>query len=261
MQIQEALALIEDYAPLNLQAGFDNSGLICGDPSNELTSVLLCLDVTEEVVEEAVRGGYNLIVSHHPLIFSGLKHITPASYVERCVISAIRHDIAIYAAHTNMDSVANGVSGRMADKLGLYCREILQPEGSPDSPAGFGIVGILPEPEETMAFLRRVKETFHCGAIRHTAPHREQVERVAVCGGAGASFLRQALAKKADLYISADFKYHDFFLAENRITIADIGHYESEQFTKEVFHEILTKKIANFAVQFSTVNTNPIKYL
>ena len=261
MRIQEALALIEDYAPLSLQAGFDNSGLICGDPDRELTSALLCLDVTEDVVKEAVREGHNLIVSHHPLVFSGLKHLTPATYVERCLIAAVRHDIAIYAAHTNMDSVANGVSGRMADKLGLYCREILQPEGDPGFPAGFGLVGDLQAPEETMAFLRRVKETFHCGVVRHTAPCAAAVRRIAVCGGAGASFLPQAVAKGADVYISADFKYHNFFLAENRIVIADIGHYESEQFTKELFYEILTKKLTNFAVRFSTINTNPIKYL
>ena len=261
MRIKEVLALIEDYAPLTLQAGFDNSGLICGDTRRELTSALLCLDVTEDIVEEAIRGGHNLIVSHHPLIFSGLKHLTPATSVERCVIAAIRHDIVIYAAHTNMDSVANGVSGRMADKLGLYCREILQPEGDADAATGFGIIGTLPEPEDTMAFLRRVKETFRCDALRHTRPHVETVRRIAVCGGAGASFLPQALRKETDVYISGDFKYHDFFLAENRITIADIGHYESEQYTKEIFLEILTKKIANFAVQISTINTNPIKYL
>ena len=185
MRIQEALALIEDYAPLSLQAGFDNSGLICGDPDRELTSALLCLDVTEDVVKEAVREGHNLIVSHHPLVFSGLKHLTPATYVERCLIAA----------------------------------------------------------------------------VRHTAPCAAAVRRIAVCGGAGASFLPQAMAKGADVYISADFKYHDFFLAENRIVIADIGHYESEQFTKELFYEILTKKLTNFAVRFSTINTNPIKYL
>ena len=130
MYIKEIISLIEDYAPLKLQASFDNSGLLCGDPERELTSILLCIDVTEEVVKEAIDKGHNLIISHHPLIFSGLKHITPATYVERCVIDAIKHDITIYAAHTNMDVVANGVSGRMADKLDLYHRQVLQPEGT-----------------------------------------------------------------------------------------------------------------------------------
>lgn len=261
MYIKDIIHLVEEYAPLRLQASFDNSGLLCGDPERELTSVLLCIDVTEEVISEAITHGHNLIISHHPLIFSGLKHITPATYVERCVISAIKHNIAIYAAHTNMDVVANGVSGRMADKLHLHDRQILQPEGDPSEGNGFGIIGELDSPVESMAFLQQVKEIFHCDRLRYTQPHIPTIRRVAVCGGAGVSFFKQALANSADIYISGDFKYHDFFLTENRIMIADIGHYESEQFTKEIFYEILTKKISTFAVQFSEINTNPIKYL
>lgn len=261
MYIKEIISLIEDYAPLKFQASFDNSGLLCGNPERELTSILLCIDVTEEVIKEAIDKGHNLIISHHPLIFSGLKHITPATYVERCVIDAIKHDITIYAAHTNMDVVANGVSGRMADKLDLYHRQILQPEGDPMDGNGFGIIGELQQPVESMAFLQQVKEIFRCDRLRYTTPHTPFMQRVAVCGGAGASFFKQALARQADIYISGDFKYHDFFLTENRIMIADIGHYESEQFTKEIFYEILTKKISKFAVQFSEINTNPIKYL
>ena len=261
MYIKEIISLIEDYAPLKFQASFDNSGLLCGNPERELTSILLCIDVTEEVVKEAIDKGHNLIISHHPLIFSGLKHITPATYVERCVIDAIRHDITIYAAHTNMDVVSNGVSGRMADKLDLYHRQILQPEGDPMDGNGFGIIGELQQPVESMAFLQQIKEIFRCDRLRYTTPHTPFMQRVAVCGGAGASFFKQALAGQADIYISGDFKYHDFFLTENRIMIADIGHYESEQFTKEIFYEILTKKISKFAVQFSEINTNPIKYL
>lgn len=261
MYIKEIISLIEDYAPLKFQASFDNSGLLCGNPERELTSILLCIDVTEEVIKEAIDKGHNLIISHHPLIFSGLKHITPATYVERCVIDAIKHDITIYAAHTNMDVVANGVSGRMADKLDLYHRQILQPEGDPMDGNGFGIIGELQQPVESMAFLQQVKEIFRCDRLRYTTPHTPFMQRVAVCGGAGASFFKQALAGQADIYISGDFKYHDFFLTENRIMIADIGHYESEQFTKEIFYEILTKKISKFVVQFSEINTNPIKYL
>ena len=261
MYIKEIISLIEDYAPLKFQASFDNSGLLCGNPERELTSILLCIDVTEEVIKEAIDKGHNLIISHHPLIFSGLKHITPATYVGRCVIDAIKHDITIYAAHTNMDVVANGVSGRMADKLDLYHRQILQPEGDPMDGNGFGIIGELQQPVESMAFLQQVKEIFRCDRLRYTTPHTPFMQRVAVCGGAGASFFKQALAGQADIYISGDFKYHDFFLTENRIMIADIGHYESEQFTKEIFYEILTKKISKFVVQFSEINTNPIKYL
>ena len=139
MYIKEIISLIEDYAPLKFQASFDNSGLLCGNPERELTSILLCIDVTEEVIKEAIDKGHNLIISHHPLIFSGLKH-TPATYVERCVIDAIKHDITIYAAHTNMDVVANGVSGRMADKLDLYHRQILQPEGDPMDGNGLSVI-------------------------------------------------------------------------------------------------------------------------
>ena len=261
MYIKEIISLIEDYAPLKFQASFDNSGLLCGNPERELTSILLCIDVTEEVIKEAIDKGHNLIISHHPLIFSGLKHITPATYVERCVIDAIKHDITIYAAHTNMDVVSNGVSGRMADKLDLYHRQILQPEGDPMDGNGFGIIGELQQPVESMAFLQQVKEICRCERLRYTTPHTPFIQRVAVCGGAGASFFKQALAGQSDIYISGDFKYHDFFLTENRIMIADIGHYESEQFTKEIFYEILTKKISKFAIQFSEINTNPIKYL
>lgn len=261
MRIKEIISFIEEYAPLQLQANFDNSGLLCGDPAQELTSVLLCIDITEDVINEAITKGHNLIVSHHPLIFGGLKHITPATYVERCVINAIKHDIAIYASHTNMDVVANGVSGRMADKLNLINRQILQPEGDPLAGNGFGIIGELQHPVDSMTFLQQVKEIFQCDRLRYTTPHSTFIQRVAVCGGAGASFFNQAVAKHADVYISGDFKYHDFFLTENRIFIADIGHYESEQFTKEIFYEILTKKISKFAIQFSEINTNPIKYL
>ena len=140
MYLIEIISLIEAYAPLKLQASFDNSGLLCGDPERELTSILLCIDVTEEVVKEAIDKGHNLIISHHPLIISGLKHITPETYVERCVIDAIKHDITIYAAHTNMDVVANGVSGRMADKLDLHHRQNLHPQGDPVDGNGFRII-------------------------------------------------------------------------------------------------------------------------
>ena len=258
MFIQEIIDHIEAFAPPTLQAAFDNSGVICGDTRQDVSSVLLCLDVTENVIQEALSRESNLIISHHPLIFHGLKQITPASYIERCVIAAIRHNIVIYAAHTNMDVTASGVSGRMADKLGLLHREILQPEGEG---YGYGIIGELEKPAESMDFLWQLKNTFHCQSLRYTTPPCPTLQRVAVCGGSGAPFIRQALAKKADVYISGDFKYHDFFLTENRILIADIGHYESEQFTKEIFYELVIKKIPKFAVQFSESNTNPINYI
>lgn len=261
MKIQEIIQIIEAYAPRELQADFDNSGLICGNVEQEVSSILLCIDVTEDVVREAVQKGHNLIISHHPLIFKGLKQITPSTYVERSIILAVKNEIAIYAAHTNMDVVARGVSGRMADKLSLKNQEILQPEGETPYPHGYGIIGTLDTPVAPLSFLQHVKETFHCKTIRYTTPPDQQVQRVAVCGGAGASFLQKAIQKRADIYITGDFKYHDFFLTENRIILADIGHYESEQFTKDIFYELVTKKMPKFAVQFSDINTNPINYL
>ncbi|MDR2413770.1 MAG: Nif3-like dinuclear metal center hexameric protein [Odoribacteraceae bacterium] len=261
MRIQEIIDIIESFAPLHLQADFDNSGLTCGDACRELTSALLCLDVTEEVVNEAIELGANLIISHHPLLFRGIKQVTPATGVERALILAIKRDIALYAAHTNLDVVERGVSGRVADKLHLSRREILHHEGDLHSPHGYGIVGELETPVESRDFLKRVKEIFHCPVLRHTAIHTPFIRRVAVCGGAGASFISAAIARKADIYLSGDFKYHDFFLAENHLIIADIGHHESEQFTKDIFYELLTEKIPTFAIRISGINTNPINYL
>jgi dinuclear metal center YbgI/SA1388 family protein len=264
MKIKDITTLIEAMAPLSLQESYDNAGLICGSPEAEVRSALLATDVTEEVLDEAIAGGHDLIITHHPLTLQGVKHLRPEGYVQRCLIKAVRHELNLYAAHTNLDAVMQGVSGRMADKLGLEEQEVLQPlarEGSDGEPAGFGIVGNLPREEEATGFLRRVKEVFGCGVVRHTAVCKERVRRVAVCGGAGAFLTREAIARGADIYITGDYKYHDFFMAENRIILADIGHYESEQFTKEVIFELLVKNLSNFAVQFSKVRTNPVYYL
>jgi dinuclear metal center YbgI/SA1388 family protein len=259
--IKEIIATIEEFAPLHLQAGFDNSGLACGDVDRELTAVLLTLDVTGAVVEEAIREGANLVVSHHPLLFHPLRRLAPDTDAGRAIILAIKHDIALYSAHTNMDVVARGVSDRAADRLHLTSREILQPEGNSNPQRGYGIIGNLETPEEAIAFLRRVKERFDCPVIRHTNPPPRAVRRVAICGGSGASFIPAALERGADVYLSADFKYHDFFLAADRLVLADIGHRESEQFTKDIFHEILLEKIPNFAIRFSRIKTDPINYL
>ena len=363
MLVKEITSLIEEFAPLSLQEDYDNAGLICGDPANEITSVLLTVDITEAVIDEAITGGHNLIISHHPLTLQGLKKLVPDTYVKRCLIKAIRHNLNIYSAHTNIDSVAHGVSGRMADKLGLTNQHILQPAGKlfsltfytpaadaekvrqaildcgagqignyshcsfnsegqgifkalqgadpyvgeigklhqeseikteitvPEyllnksiaaliaahpyeepvwnviclkntNPAtGFGIIGELPSPIDSHKFLLQVKETFGCAAIRHTSLCKPSVQKVAVCGGSGAFLTGTAISQQADIYITGDYKYHDFFNADNKLIIADIGHYESEQFTKEIFYELVTKKISNFAVQFSKVPTNPICYL
>lgn len=273
-KVKEITTIIEESAPLFLQEDYDNSGLVCGDPESEVTSILLTIDVTEKVIDEAIAGGHNLILSHHPLVFSGLKNILPDTYVKRCLLKAVRHNLNLYSAHTNLDAAAAGVSDRMADKLELKNRKILQPAGKPhilaksawnvspsdsENPAaGFGIIGELQESADPLVFLHRLKQIFKAGVIRHTAICIPEIRRVAVCGGAGAFLTRTAIAQKADIFISGDFKYHDFFNAENRLVIADIGHYESEQFTKEIFYELVTKKLPNFAIQFSKVDTNPV---
>ncbi|MGL5682839.1 MAG: Nif3-like dinuclear metal center hexameric protein [Marinifilaceae bacterium] len=260
MLLQEITDVIEAFAPLNLQADYDNAGLLYGDPFQEIDSALLTIDVTEAVVDEAISNGNNMIISHHPLSLRGFKRITPQDDSSRALVKAIQHNIAIYSAHTNIDSVQSGVSGKMAEKIGLESFDILAPH-KPMAEHGYGVIGNLPEPVEAFEFLSDLKEIFMLPVLRHTAIEVGEVRRIALCGGSGSSLIKDAIANGADIFITGDIKYHDFFMAENRIILADIGHYESEQFTKEIFYELLTKKLPKFAVQFSTVKTNPINYL
>lgn len=364
MTVQSICNILEEFAPLSLQESYDNAGLLVGSPQMEITGILVCIDVTEEIIAEAINKKCNLILSHHPLIFSGLKKLTGQNLTQRCVIQAIKNDIAIYAAHTNLDNVQGGVNSKIAEKIGLQNTSILQPKdscllklvtfvpqnyaektrkalfdagaghiGNYDScsynmdgygtfrangqanpfagsigklhtepetrvevilpvyrkravlnallkehpyeepaydiialenqwrEAGSGIIGELAEPEEEEAFLLRIKKIFQVGVVRHTCLSGKKIRRVVLCGGAGSSFLQDAIRAKADIFISGDFKYHEFFNADGQIVIADIGHYESEQFTKEVFCEIIRKKLPNFAIQISDIKTNPINYL
>ncbi len=362
--VQSICQLIEEVAPPALQESYDNAGLLVGSAQMEVKGVLLCIDVVEEVVDEAIRKNCNLIISHHPLIFGSLKRITGQNETQRCIIKAIKNDIAVYSAHTNMDNVIKGVNGKIAEKTGLVNIRILQPKqniliklvtyvpkdyskkvrnalfeagagnigkydscsynlegfgtfrageeanpfvGKPgeihtetetrievifpeylknkllqalvkvhpyEEPAfdfiplkntwnevGAGIVGELPESEDEREFLLRLKKIFNLDVIRHTHLSGKKIKRVAICGGSGSSLLNDAIQANADVFISGDFKYHEFFNAENKILIADIGHYESEEFTKEIFYEIITKKLTTFAIQISDIKTNPINYL
>lgn len=364
VSVSDICKALEELAPLALQESYDNAGLLLGDRKTELSGVLLCIDITEEVIQEAISTNCNMIVSHHPLIFKGLKSITGRNMVERCVIKAITHHIAVYACHTNLDCVAQGVSMRMAEKLGLINCKILQPKmdnllklisfvptehlekvrkacfdagagniGNYDNcsynssgegtfranqaskpfvgekgqihtesetrfeiilpkylkdkvtkalvmahpyeePAfdfiplsntwnnvGYGIIGELKNAENETDFLKRLKQTFNAACIKYTALRNEPICKIALSGGSGAEGLNSAISQDADVYISADFKYHDYFNAENKILIADIGHFESEQFTKEIFFDQLTKKFPKFAIRFSEINTNPINFL
>jgi len=364
MQLKEITQYIESIAPLAFQESYDNSGLLIGNPSDEVSGILISLDITEAIIDEAISKNLNLIVAHHPIVFSGLKKLNGKNYTERCVAKAIKSDIAIYVAHTNLDSVFGGVNSKICDKLKLQNCQILAPVpgflkklvtfvptadaekvrkalfdagagniGNYDScsfnqsglgsfrgneqanpyvgeknqlhfeeetrietifpkhvqtrvvqsllyahpyeevaydiypldnefnQAGIGMIGELHSPLDEMEFLQKVKETFHCSVVKHTQLLGKPIRKVAVCGGSGSSYLSKAIVQKADVFISGDFKYHQFFDAEQQIIIADIGHFESEQFTKEVFYELLTKKFPKFAVHLSDLNTNPVSYL
>ncbi len=364
MKIKEIVQYIEELAPLPFQESYDNAGLIVGNLNDEVNGVLITLDVTEEVLAEAIEKKCDLIVSHHPIIMGGIKRLNGNNYVERSVMMALKNNIALYACHTNVDSVLGGVNKMICDKIGLQNCEILDPKkesllklvtfapvnasekvrqaifeagaghiGNYDScsfnaegkgtfkageganpyvgnmgamhtesevrietvmPAylknkvvnalvqahpyeevaydiyplanewqqvGSGMIGTLETPESEMDFLRRLKSIFNVGCVKYTSLLNKPIKKVAVCGGSGSFLLNKAKALGADVFVSGDFKYHQYFDAENKILIADIGHFESEQFTKELFFELLTKKIPNFAVCLSDVNTNPIKYL
>ena len=363
MKIKEITNYLESIAPLHYQESYDNAGLLVGDTNREIDAALITLDCTEEVVEEAIENNYNLIIAHHPIIFSGLKKITGQNYVERTIIKAIKNDIAIYAIHTNLDNIKTGVSAKIAEILGVenckilspkkdllrqlavYCpvadtekvKEALFQAGAGDianydecsfsakgegtfranescdphignigerhtekeekievifpkykentiisalkqahpyeqvayqiyildnihENVGAGMVGELAQKVDANRFLEMLKTKMQTDCIRHTKLVKNQIKRVAICGGSGSFLLSNAICEKADIFITADFKYHEFFDGENDIIIADIGHFESEQFTKDLIYDLLSKKFSKFAVRLSKVNTNPINY-
>ncbi len=266
MKIREITDAIEQYAPLRLQEEWDNAGIQVGDPEADITGVLLCTDATEAVVAEAISRGFNLVISHHPLIFRGLKKIMGRTPVERAVAMAIKHDITIYSAHTNMDSAWQGVSFRMAQKIGMTDVKFLDdnevmPYGDIGCiTAGCGVIGDI-KPMTAREVLERVKAAFEVGAVRYSGDSDRLVTRVALCGGAGGFLLDKAVAAGAQLYVTADMRYHDFLDNSQRIVVADIGHYESEHFTKEIFLEIIQKKNPTFAVAFAKNEVNQVNYL
>lgn len=363
MKVRDISSFLESLAPLAYQEDYDNSGLITGHPDDEVTGVLVALDCVEEVIDEAIRLGYNMVVAHHPIVFKGLKKLNGKNYVERTVIHAIRNGIAIYAIHTNFDNYEHGVNAEIGERLGLKNVRILAPkqeilhkvvffvpndaaetvlqamfhagagrignyeecsyssegngtfkpmeganpyEGTvgershvherkvevmvdahkaaaviaamkkahpyeevayelcpllnENQTVGSGMVGILPEEMPASDFLRMVKDVFSCGVIRHTDLLDRPIRTVAFCGGAGSFLLPHAKRAGADIFLTGDFKYHEFFDAEGEIVIADIGHFESEQFTSHRLAGLLTKKFTTFAVRLTEVDTNPIKY-
>ncbi|MBK0382222.1 Nif3-like dinuclear metal center hexameric protein [Pedobacter sp. SD-b] len=364
MQIKDLTKFLESVAPLGYQESYDNSGLIVGNPEKEINKALISLDCTEAIVDEAIEYNCDMIISHHPIVFKGLKKLNGSNYVERVIIKAIEHKIAIYAIHTNLDAVKNGVNAKICEKIGLQNCSILYPKSNflkklvffvplanadavrtaifdagagqignyshasfnidgtgtfkpnefadPFSgekgkihqeketrieiiyPAqierkiiaallnnhpyeevaydlytlennfrevGSGMVGQLEEEMDGLAFLNQLKDKMDLEVIRHTQILPKKIKRVAVCGGSGSFLLKNAIAANADVFITADFKYHEFFDAEEKIIIADIGHFESEQFTQHLLLDIITKKFPNFAIRLTENNTNPIKYL
>ena len=270
MKIREIIGALEQFAPLSLQDSYDNAGLQIGLTEDaDASGALLCLDVTEEVVAEAQERGCNLIVSHHPLLFHPLKRIVGEDYVQRTVVEAIRRGIAIYSAHTNLDNASGGVSWRMAEKLGIQDVRVLKSNSNyaPPSPggdgggAGAGIIGQLPEKMEREDFIAWVKEVFDADSVRYNSWTGEQVRTVALCGGAGAFLIPDAIAAGADVFLTGEIGYHRFFGYEDAIQLMEIGHYESEQYTLEILREIITKADPTLPVHTTTVETNPINYL
>lgn len=258
MKLENIIFGLEEFAPLKLQEDYDNCGLIVGNPTWEIKGALLSLDCTEAVIDEAIKKNVNLVIAHHPIVFKGLKNFTGSDYIQKTIIKAIKNDIAIYAIHTNLDNVINGVNYKIADVLKLQNLSFLNPKEREDS--GSGIIGELTTPMEFSDFLSFVKSSFNGAMIRYTNEKKGTVKTVALCGGSGSFLLSNAIKKKADVFISSDFKYHQFFDAENKINIVDIGHYEAEIFTKELIGDILTKKFPKFAFYLSGTITNPVNY-
>jgi dinuclear metal center YbgI/SA1388 family protein len=364
MQLKEILRALENWAPPSLQESYDNSGLIVGDPNAEISSALVCLDSTEEVIDEAIASGSGFVIAHHPIVFSGLKRFTGSSYIERVVMKAIKHDIAIYAIHTNLDNVQHGVNQMISTHLNLINTRILAPKGgrlkklviySPKEQAeevkkaawkagagsigeyeecsftslgegsfkpsgkanpsigkagelervqeekmefvvedwklssviaaarkahfyeemahdifelsnqhegiGSGMIGELPEEMDLFDFFGAMKTSLSVSVIKHTKPLKKKVKKVALCGGSGSFLLNDAIRQGADVFVSSDFKYHQFFDADGHLVIADIGHYESEHLVKDWIADFLIQKFPTFAVRLTQVSTNPVQYL
>ncbi len=260
MKIKEVAATLEQFAPLPLQESYDNAGLQIGfTEAEDVSGVLLCLDVTEAVIEEAVQRGCNMVVAHHPLLFRGVKCVDDSTLVTRCIRQAIRSGVAVYAAHTNLDNARGGVNWRIAEKLGLQHADFLQPHA--DGHSGSGLIGELPEAMEPMAFLRRVKETFGVECLMHNAGPERFVKRVALCGGAGDFLLGEAVAHGADVFLTGEMSYHRYFGYEQSLWIGVLGHWQSEQFTIELMRDILRDAYPVLKLEMAQASTNPVRYL
>ena len=265
MKIKEVIDYLDSVFHPELQEDYDNSGFLLGCGETEFRGALVALDLTPAVVDEAVEAGvFNLIVTHHPFIFKGVKRITSDDETGRMVWKLIKNNIAVYAAHTNLDNLPWGVSSALGERLGLQNCRILHPLASQPN-AGAGLVGELPEAEPVEAFLLRIKQLLSLPTIRTsslTTQHSSfKIKRVALCGGAGSFLIEEALAAGADVYLTGDLKYHDFQRTDGRMVLADIGHYESEQFAKEIIFRVISEKLCNFAVRISERQKSIVQYI
>ena len=272
MKIKEVIAALEHFAPLPLQEGFDNAGLQVGlTEAVDVSGALLCLDVTEAVVDEAIALGCNLIVSHHPVIFHKLRRISNEDYVQRTVMKAIKNDITIVSMHTNIDEAEGGVNHKMAEKMelgklrffGKQKEERVQTAdaGEATVQAGEGVIGELSEPMAADDFVLMLKRAFEVECVQCNQLLRRPISKVAVCGGAGSFMLGEALAAGADAFVTGEMHYHEYFGREQQIQIAVLGHYQSEQYTNEIFQSIIKDCCPGVKTFLTTVNTNPIIYL
>lgn len=266
---------LESIAPLHFQESYDNSGLLVGNPNTEITGILVSLDTIESVIEEAKAKNCNLIVAHHPIIFRGLKSLTGKNYIERTIIKAIQEGIGIYAIHTNLDNIQDGVNAKIAEKIGLINTKILSPKNiifhqsvsNETQKVGSGMIGELSEAISAQAFLAKLKSKMNLPLIKHTSLENfinnktdKKIKKIALCGGAGSFLLPEAIKQKADFFITGDYKYHEFFDAEDKIVICDIGHYESEVFTKDLLVDFLQNQFSDVEIQACQTNTNPVEY-
>ncbi len=266
VKIKQVVDALEQYAPLPLQEGYDNAGLQVGlTETVEVSGALLCLDVTEAVVDEAISKGCNLIVSHHPLIFRKLARVSDENYVQRTVMKAIKNDIVIVSMHTNMDAATGGVNFKIAEKLGLRNITFLDhPKEVDGVKGGDGVIGEIGEPGKGVAaddLVLILKERFRVECVQCNQLLRRPIKRVALCGGAGAFLLDRAIGLRADAFITGEMSYHEYFGHEQEIQICTIGHYQSEQFTNEIFRDVILEQCSGIRCCLSEINTNPIIYL
>ncbi len=257
MQVKDIIQALEELMPLNLQESYDNCGLQVGDRTQEISSALLCVDLTEAVVQEAIDLGAGLIITHHPPLFKGLKCIGTSSYIERAIVKAIQNNIVIYTAHTNADNASNGLNYLLAEDFALENVQTLSPLDE-HSGNGAGIIGDLKEEIELNTFLQQVKKYFACEKLSYSKSEVKRIKRVALCGGAGAFLWRSAKTLGADIFITGEAKYNDYFDVEERPILATVGHYESEVIATKLFRKVISKKFPNFVLYISKLNSNPI---